>query len=480
MKDFTLVVLDMLKSSGVSYGDIRTVLTVDEEIRVKNGKVEDVSVSEDLGFGVRVLVDGYWGFSSSFRLSSKDAERVVKEAIEIARSSASIKGKPVQLSREEIYQDTYKTPFEIDPFAVSLEDKIRLLLKTDGILRKDKLVTLTYLTLAFSKVRQVFASTEGALIEQEFVESGGGYTAYSLKDGELQSRSYPAAHGGNYYRAGYEVINEMDLPGNAKRVREELSQLTSARLVPTAKMDLILGTNQMALQIHESIGHAVELDRVLGFEASYAGTSFATLEKLGKFRYGSEIMNVYTDSLTPRALGTFGYDDEGVKAQRRWIVKEGILTGYETSRETAPIIKETSSGNMRADGWSRIPLIRMTNLSLEPGDKSLEEMISEIKEGILMDTNRSWSIDQRRLNFQFGTEIGWLIKNGKITEVVKNPVYTGITPEFWGSLDAIGDKSLWEVWGIPNCGKGEPGQVAHVAHGSSPARFRKVSIRSAR
>jgi len=479
MKDFTLIVMDILKSQGVSYGDVRTVLTLEESIRVKNGKIEDVSVSEDLGFGVRVLVDGYWGFSSSYRLTVEDAERVVKEAIEIARSSASIKGKPVHLSQEEIYQDTYRTPFEIDPFSVSLEDKIKVLLETDSILRKEKFVTLTSLILAFSRVKQVFASTEGALIEQEFVESGGGYTAYALKDGDLQTRSYPAAHGGNYYRAGYEVIKEMDLPGNAERVREELSELLSAKPAPAGKMDLILGTNQMALQIHESIGHAVELDRVLGFEASYAGTSFATLEKLGKFRYGSPIMNVYTDSITPRGLGTFGYDDEGVKAQRRWIVKEGILVGYETSRETAPIIGETSTGNMRADGWSRIPLIRMTNLCLESGEKTFEEMVSEIKEGIYMETNRSWSIDQKRLNFQFGTEIGWLIKNGKITEVVKNPVYTGITPEFWGSLDAIGDRSLWELWGIPNCGKGEPGQTAHVAHGSSPARFRNVSIRSA-
>ena len=480
MKDFALVVLDMLKSSGVSYGDVRTVFTVEEEVKVKNGAVEDVSYSEDLGFGVRVLVDGYWGFSSSFRMTVEDAERVVKEAVDVARSSGAVKGKRVQLSKEEIYQDTYRTPYEIDPFSISLEDKINLLVRTDEILRKEKLVTLSLLVLRFIKTHQIFASTEGAIIEQEFVESGGGYTAYSLKDGDLQSRSYPAAHGGNYFKAGYEVINEMDFPGNAKRVVEELKQLLNAKPAPQEEMDLILGTNQMALQIHESVGHAVELDRVLGFEASYAGTSFLSTDMLGKLRYGSPLMNIYTDSITPRGLGTFGYDDEGVKAQKRYIVEEGILVGFETSRETAPLIGETSTGNMRADGWSRIPLIRMTNLSLEPGNKTLDEMISEVKRGILMDTNRSWSIDQKRLNFQFGTEIGWLIENGKITEVVKNPVYTGITPQFWGSLDAIADESHWQLWGIPNCGKGEPGQTAHVAHGSSPCRFRKVSIRSAK
>jgi TldD protein len=479
MKDFAQLVVEFLKQEGVQYGDVRVVSSKRENIRVKNGLVDEVEVSEDLGFGVRVLIDGYWGFASSYRLIAQEADKVVRKAVEVARSSKEAKGIRVNLSEEEVYVDTYRTPFKKDPFKVSLQEKINLLMETDRILRSEKLVTLTVLVMSFLRYHQVFASTEGALIEQELLESGGGYTAYSLKDGELQSRSYPAAHGGNFFKAGYEVLEEMDFLKHAERVKEELARLVQAKPAPTGEMDLVLGTNQMALQIHESIGHAVELDRVLGFEASYAGTSFATLEKLENFRYGSEIMNVYTDAITERALGTFGYDDEGVKAKRSWIIKEGILVGYQTSRETAPIIGRKSTGNMRAEGWSRIPLIRMTNLCLEPGDKSLEELIGEIDEGIFLDTNRSWSIDQKRLNFQFGTEIGWLIKKGKLTEVVKNPVYTGITPLFWRSMDAVANESHWELWGIPNCGKGEPGQSASVAHGASPARFRKVTIRSA-
>ena len=477
MKDFAKTIVDMLDGK-VDYGDVRIVQILNESIRVKNGKVESIASSEDMGFGVRVLVNGYWGFASSNKMDIVEAERVVKAAIEIAEASALGKGEPIRLSEEEVFVDTYRTPFEKDPFAVPLHEKIDLLLRVDKILREEKAIKLAVSSLRAYRLNKIFASTEGALIEQEIVETGGGYTAYAISENDLQFRSYPAAFGGNFATAGWEFIEELEFEKHAPRIAEEAAKLLTAPPAPEGIMDVVIGSHQMALQVHESIGHAVELDRVLGYEASYAGTSFVTLDKLGTFRYGSELMNVYADATTPRGLGTFGYDDEGVKAQRVPIVKDGIFAGYLSSRETAVVIGRKSSGAMRASSWNRIPLIRMTNINLEPGDLTFEELIGEVKDGLYLENNRSWSIDQKRLNFQFGTEIGWRIKNGKLTEIVKNPIYTGITPQFWASLDGVGDKSTWVLWGIPNCGKGEPGQTMHVGHGTPAARFRKVQVGS--
>jgi TldD protein len=242
-------------------------------------------------------------------------------------------------------------------------------------------------------------------------------------------------------------------------------------------MDLILDSTQVALQVHESCGHPTELDRVFGTEASFAGTSFLTTDKLGSLRYGSEHVSIDADATAPGGLGTFGYDDEGVPAQNVPLVENGVLVGYLTSRETAPQIGRRSMGSARAWNWSHIPLIRMTNINLRPGDAgSLEDLIADTREGIFMSRNKSWSIDDRRLNFQFGDQAGWLIRNGKRTQLVKNPTYTGITPKFWGSCDAVCGPEAWTLWGLPNCGKGEPMQVGHVGHGAAPARFRGVKV----
>ena len=242
-------------------------------------------------------------------------------------------------------------------------------------------------------------------------------------------------------------------------------------------MTLIIDSPQLALQVHESCGHPIELDRVLGMEASFAGTSFLTLDKLDSLRYGSEIVNMEADATVPGGLGTFGFDDEGVAAQKVPIVTEGRFVGYLTSRETAPIIGRRSMGSSRASGWNVIPLIRMTNVNLRPGSAgSLDDLIADTSDGLFVSTNLSWSIDDRRLNFQFGTEIGWLIKDGRLTQMVKNPTYTGITPQFWGSCDAICSEPAWQLWGVPNCGKGEPMQTHGVGHGAAPARFRGVQV----
>ena len=469
MKDFAITILDLLKQPGVEYGDVRVVHIVEENIVVKNGKIEDIRREENLGFGIRVMINGAWGFASSSNLTIVSADKAIKNAVGAAKA-ASLTGIKTEFHKQEAYIERYVAPFEKDPFSISIEEKIKLLLTLDELL-KDKHVINRYSHLNFKRLHQVFASTEGSVIEQEFIDSGGGISVITMKNGEIQTRSFS-----NYGRKGFEFIEELDLVQKAQQIKEQGIQLLNAPLCPEGIMDVIIDTDQMALQIHESIGHALELDRVLGYEASYAGTSFATLDKLNSFQYGSEILNVYQDATYPGGLGTFGFDDEGVRAKKEVLIQEGILRGYLSSRDTAPRIGRKSSGAARAQDWSRIPIVRMTNINLEPGESSLEEMIQETKEGIFLQTNKSWSIDDKRLNFQFGTEIGWLIKNGKIKSLCKNPVYTGITPQFWRSLVKIGNRDEFKMWGILNCGKGEPGQIMRVGHGSPPCKFKNINV----
>jgi TldD protein len=301
----------------------------------------------------------------------------------------------------------------------------------------------------------------------------------AYKDGEIQKRSYPNSFGGQYQLKGYELIDEWDLVANAARIAEEAVALHSADQCPEGEFDLILDSSQLGLQIHESVGHPIELDRVLGSEANYAGMSFLTIDQLRRLRYGSEIVNVVCDARPEHGpgLGTFAFDDEGVPAQSTDIIRDGLFTGYMTSRETAAAVGESrSNGTMRADGWSRMPLIRMTNVSLRPGRQSLEEVFGGVDHAIYMETNRSWSIDDKRYNFQFGCEIGWEIRDGKRVRMLKNPSYSGITTEFWNACAAISGPQHWMLWGTPNCGKGQPEQVMGTGHGASPARFSGIKI----
>ena len=268
----------------------------------------------------------------------------------------------------------------------------------------------------------------------------------------------------------------LGLEREAPRIGEQAAALLSAPICPAATTTVVLDSDQVALQVHESTGHPTELDRIYGTEAAYAGTSFVKPGDLGSLRYGSEHMNITADSTTPGGLGTFGFDDEGVPAAREPVVSEGILSGFLTSRETAARIGSGAGGSMRADGWSRMPLVRMTNLNLEPGEGSLEELIAGVDDGVFLQTNKSWSIDDKRLNFQFGTQIAWEIKGGELGRMLRDATYTGQTPVFWGSLDGVAGPEEWMLTGLTNRGKGQPGQHAHVSHGSSPARFRNVQV----
>jgi TldD protein len=479
MKELIERALNVAQLKGASYADVRVVNREDESIAVKNGIVEALGHGEDQGLGVRVIANGAWGFASSAVLTTAEAERVAALAVSIARASALFKVQDVDIGPAVASRGEYHTPIATDPFTVPLERKIETLLRADGLMRKAAGVKVARGEMAFIRERKTFASTEGSLVEQEIVESGCGVEATAVGDGEVQVRSYPNSVGRHQMTRGYEFIEEMDLVGHAERVGAEADALLRADKCPSGVMTVIIGGPQLALQVHESCGHPIELDRVFGSEASYAGTSFLTTEKLGAFRYGSPVVNITADSVTPGGLGTFGWDDEGVPAQSTPIVHEGMFVGYLMSRETARKLGKTSNGCMRASGWNRMPIIRMVNVSLEPGPWKLDDLIADTDAGIYMDMNRSWSIDDRRLNFQFGTEIAYEIKGGKLGRLLKNAIYTGITPEFWGGCDAVCNRDHWVLWGTPNCGKGQPGQVAHTGHGAAPARFRNVQVRGA-
>ena len=476
MKDLTDRALNMAQLLGASYADIRIVRRHTQVITVKDGRVEALSLDEDQGFGVRVIVDGAWGFAAGSLIELAEVDRVATQAMKIARASSMVKVGGVSIGPPEVYVGTYRTPVEIDPFGVSLEDKISLLLAADEAMRKVKGLAVAEGSLEFIREHKIFASTEGSYVEQEIIESGAGLEATAVGEGEVQKRSHPNSFGRHQGTAGYEFVQALDLAENAPRIAEEAIALLTAPVCPSGVTTVILGATQLALQVHESCGHPIELDRVFGTEASYAGTSFLTVEKLGTFRYGSPIVNITADATILGGLGTFGYDDEGIPAQRTPIVREGMFVGYLTSRETAARLGQRSNGTMRADGWNRIPLIRMTNINLEPGNWDFEDLVADTDDGIYMELNKSWSIDDKRLNFQFGTEIAYEIKRGKLGCMFKNATYTGITPQFWAGCDAICNEKHWNVWGTPNCGKGQPSQVSHVGHGTAPARFRNVQV----
>lgn len=479
MRDLAIKALNIAQQLGASYADVRVMERTGEGIEVKNGRVEGVSSSTSSGFNVRVIVNGAWGFASSARMDNAEAERVAKQAIQIAHASALVAGDPVRLSPLPPQKGSYRTPMQIDPFSVPLNQKVQLLLDADAAMRSVKGVALTSSNMEYSREHKLFMSTEGSEIEQDLFDTGAAIEASAVdpESSEIQTRSYPNSFGRQAGTSGYEFIEAMHLTDHAVRIGEEAVQLLSAPQCPSGIMTVILDGPQTALQIHESCGHPIELDRVLGMEAGFVGKSFLTTDKLNSgYRYGSDVVNIIADATTPGALGTFGWDDEGVPAQSTPIVTNGIFSGYLMSRDTAPLLGLSSNGCVRADNWNRLPMIRMTNVSLQPGTWKLPDLIADTDDGIYMSINKSWSIDDRRLNFQFGVEMAYEIKQGKLGRILKNATYTGITPQFWGSCDAICGRDEWTVWGTPNCGKGEPMQTMRTGHGAAPARFRNVQV----
>ncbi len=467
MRALCELAVDAAVSAGASYADARGVFRRSQSVSTKNGRVEAVSDVESEGIGVRVLVDGAWGFACDRRLDEAGARDAAVRACAFARAAGDHGNRA--LAPVEPQRGAYRTAVEIDPFSVSLADKVELCLRAERALERPE-VKVAEAFVRAHREHKVLVTSEGTDVEHELVECGGGIDAMAVGDGIAQIRSYPSAHGGLSSQSGWEYVLGLDFEREAPRVAEQAVALLRAPECPSGVMDVVIDAEQVELQVHESVGHPTELDRVLGSEASYADTSFLHPNDVGSLRYGSEHMNITADPTTPGGLGTFAFDDEGVPAAPLPIVREGILVGWLGSREVG------FPGSMRADSWSRMPLVRMTNLHLDPGEGTRDELIAGVDRGLYLETNKSWSIDDKRLNFQFGTQIAWEIVDGKRGRMVRDATYTGITPQFWGSLDDVAGPDEWRLHGLTNCGKGQPGQAAHVSHGVAPARFRGVQV----
>ncbi|HSK93629.1 MAG TPA: TldD/PmbA family protein [Candidatus Angelobacter sp.] len=476
MYDYAEAAVEAALTAGARYADARVMDRRHESMAARGGEIEGLTQESSVGLGVRALIGSGWGFFATADLTVGAARAAGARAAEIARASASVPGADLELAPVEVRQDHWENEVAEDPLAVPMSEKADLLVTATRTLGEHG-ADIALAGYDIWDTTKWLVSSEGHRIDQRIRECGAHMNATAVGESETQRRSYPGIRG-QYGTRGWELVREIDLVGNAARIAEEARELLTAPQCPSHDaVDLIIGSEQMALQIHESVGHAVELDRILGWEAAYAGTSWLDLSQLGSLRFGSELMNVTADATLPGALGSFGYDDEGTPAHPVDIVRDGIWVGALSGRDSAALAGlDSSGGAVRGDGYNRLPMVRMTNVGLLPGTSSLAEMIAATDDGILMDTNRSWSIDDKRLNFQFGCEIGWEIKNGKRGRMIKNPTYTGIGPRFWASLDMLGNESEWTFWGTPNCGKGQPGQVGHTGHPAVPCRFRGVRV----
>ena len=462
----------------VRYAEVRFVADRTERLCLRDGRIERATGGNARGVAIRVLGPKTWGFSCTSDLGEAAIQRAADRAVETACASARVVTDVVVLPERNPQKGTYSTKIGVDPFTISLETKLAVL---DGAVRALKKggpkIRTAEAWMDWSQLEKRLLTSDGCDVAQSFTYGGCGMHVYAVgDDGRAQRRSYPTWQGGDGFQAGYERIAALDLEGNAARVSDEAIALLTAPECPSGARDLILESSQMALQIHESCGHPTELDRALGSEISLAGGSFMQPNLLGKLRYGSQLVDLVADATSPGGMGTFGWDDEGTPGGKHALVREGSFVDYLSSRESAAALGKKSTGTMRADGWNRTPIIRMTNVSLEPKSGRLDDLVADTKDGVLMATDKSWSIDDLRLNFQFSCEIAWEIKNGKKTRILRDPFYTGITPEFWRSCDAVCGKDEWKLWGIQNCGKGDPMQIMQVGHGASPARFKAVVV----
>jgi TldD protein len=469
---------ELSRAPDVRYGEVHFVDETSERFVFRDGRAEEVTRGVQTGASVRVLGSRTWGFACTADLSEAGLVRAAREALAVARASSRVARTTVLFPPQNASVGTYETTLVIDPFTIPLADKLAALeAPVRALLGFGKPVQSAEASMEWTRLHKRMLSTEGSDTSQSFTYGACGMQVTAVDDGgQTQCRSYPVWVGGNSFQAGYERVEALDLLGNTTRIAEEARDLLRAPPCPSGVKDVILESSQVALQIHESCGHPTELDRALGSEISLAGGSFLQPHMLGSFRYGSPIVDLVADSVTEAGLGTFGWDDEGTPAGKHALVREGIFVDYLSSRETAAALGRASTGTMRAEGYSRTPLIRMVNVSLEPGTGTLDDLIADTEDGIYFECDKSWSIDDLRLDFQFSCELAWEIKHGKKTRLLRDPVYTGVTPRFWGACDAITGPSEWKLWGVDSCGKGDPIQLMHVAHGASPARFRDVTV----
>ncbi len=467
--------LDTASIRGAHYADVRFETARTERIEVRNAIVASLVDSASTGYGIRTLVDGAWGFAAGSDLTLDAIDAAAARAVAAAHAAAEVSRHRLAAAPLHAHVDTFATPVEQETASVSLAARVAFLLEAERLLHADPAITAGRAWLDLWSTDKYFFSTIGSKIEQRICQSGSGLAALAVGEGDAQLRTFPGDVG-LYKGGGWEIVAQAGLVENAQRIGEEAAALLRAPQCPSGTLDVILGGSQVSLQIHESCGHPAELDRVMGWEANFSGTSFLEIDQLDKLQYGSKVVSIEVDNTMPQGMATCGYDDEGTRSGHSPIVRNGLLVGYEMSNDTARAIGRQSNGCVRAQGWEYVPMIRMCNLTLLPGDHAFDGLFEDVRDGVYMESNRSWSIDDRRLNFQFGCQMGWEIKNGKRGRLLKNPTYGGMTPRFWNSCDAIADRRSWVAWGTPNCGKGEPMQTGRTTQGAAPARFRNVAV----
>ena len=471
------IALSTAKRLGASYADIRINRYRFESVATREQQVQNVSRTNNFGFGIRVLVRGTWGFAASPNVTPEEVRRIATAAVEIARANSVYQRKPVHLVPAPKVVANWKSKFERDPFDISVDDKIQFLLKLNETAMKTKGVSFVNSGMLFVNEQKFLATSDGSRIEQYIIRSFPNFnvTAVNRDTGDFQTR---AALGGPQ-GLGYEYIEKYPWLTEIQQASDEAVAKLKAKSVEPGKYDLVLHPSHLWLTIHESVGHPTELDRALWWEANYAGTSFLTPDKTGKLQFGSKIVNFVADRTQDAGLATVGYDDEGVPGQRWHLVRDGTFVDWQTTRDLAPLIGQKKSyGCLHADSWSSVPFPRMPNVSLEPSKEntSLDNLVGGVDNGILIYGDGSYSIDQQRYNFQFGGQTFWEIKNGKIAGMLRDVAYQSRTTDFWGACDALGGRATYQLGGSFNDGKGEPGQSNAVSHGCPIARFRGINV----
>jgi len=479
VKELLQTAVERLKKSNADFGDARLGFYRHQNLNTRNDVPVDLSTNRSEGIGIRALIKGGWGFASSQDLTTDGVIRTAERALEIASASATV-CLDTPFSREKPGNIVWQTPFSIDPFEISIKEKIDLLMAINAAVLKNPAIQRAVSRLNFSREHKLYMNTEDSFSDQLLMRVDGSFTATAVGKEGFESRTFSLMP----MNIGYEHVLNTPWLEEAPRVAEEAVEKLKAPICPEGRSDLVLLPTHTCLVIHETIGHATELDRVMGWEADMAGTSFATRDKLNKLKYGSDIFNVVADRVIKNGRSSVPMDDEGVKTGRWHLIKNGILTGYATTRSTAHYIGEDQSrGCSFADSWSSVPILRMANVSIEPGGKNApgrDELIHDTKDGILVDGMGSFSIDHQRINFQFGGDAVWKIENGKKKNMLRRFTYQSSNPEFWNSVDAICGPGEWRAEGVVNCGKGQPMQRAQLTHGSAPLRLRNIAIGKAR
>jgi TldD protein len=471
------IALSTAKKLGASYADIRINKYRLETISTREKQVQTVARGQNFGFGVRVLVKGTWGFAASPLVTPEEVQRVTREAIEIARANSIFQTNPIKLAPAPKVSGIWKSSFQRDPFDVPVDDKIQFLLKLNEAALGVKGVSFVNSSMAWVNEQKYLATSDGSRTEQYLIRGLPTFsvTAIDRATNDFQTRNALA----QAQSMGYEYTQNYDWFGEARQAGEEAVGKLKAKPIEPGKYDLVLHPSHLFLTIHESVGHSTELDRALLWEANYAGTSFLTPDKTGKLQFGSKIVNFFADRTQPAGLATVGWDDEGVAAEKWYLVKDGTFVDWQTTRDLAPLINQKSShGCLHADSWSSVPFPRMPNVSLEPSKENTtaEDLIGGVDKGIMIYGRGSYSIDQQRYNFQFGGQTFWEIKNGKVVGMLRDVAYQSRTTDFWNACDALGGQATYLLPGTFNDGKGEPGQSNAVSHGCPVARFRNINV----